>query len=81
MLIYNNEKIINDCLSNLKPLDFTNFTKAFEESSKILENINRNMFFPIIILLTDGLDHYYESTISFIENVSIYFFIIIILYR
>ena len=79
--IDNNEKIIDDCLSKLVPLDFTNFKKAFEESSKILEEIKRNEFYPIIILLTDGLDHYYEETISFIENVSIYFFTIIILYR
>jgi hypothetical protein len=74
--IDNNEKIINDCLSNLVPLDFTNFKIAFEESCKILEEIKSNEFLQIIILLTDGLDHYYEETLSFIENVSIYFFII-----
>jgi hypothetical protein len=78
--IDNNEKIINDCLSNLVPLDWTNFKNAFEESCKILEEIKRNEFLPIIILLTDGLDHYYELTIPFIENVSIYYFLQLLYY-
>ena len=64
-----NEMIINNCLSNLYPGECTNFYNAFKESAKILEKVDRNEFFPIIILLTDGLDHSYESTKPFVENV------------
>ena len=73
-----NEMIINKCLSDLYPENCTNFYNAFNESSKILEKVDRNEFFPIIILLTDGLDHSYESTKPFVEKVRIYIFIIII---
>jgi len=69
----NNEMIINDCLSNLHPDGCTYFSEAFKESNKILEKVDRNEFIPIIILLTDGLDHSYKSTKPYVEKVSIYF--------
>ena len=64
-----NENIVNTCLSNLKPDKCTKFYKAFEESYILLKEINRNEFIPIIILLTDGLDHGYKTTKKYVEKV------------
>ena len=69
------ENIINACLEKLKPDGGTNFYCAFKESSKILDIIDRNEFIPIIILLSDGIDHNYKSTKNFLEKVSKYFII------
>ena len=78
----NSEMIINNCLSNLCPGKCTYFYKAFKESREILEKVDRNEFFPIIILLTDGFDHSFKKTKPFVEKVSIYIFIIILqIYR
>ena len=63
-----NNIILNNCLTKLKPNGATFFIKAFEEAKKILEKIDRTQYFPIIILLTDGLDHKYEETLNFIEK-------------
>ena len=69
------ENIINACLEKLKPDGGTNFYCAFKESSKILDIVDRNEFIPIIILLSDGIDHSYKSTKNFLEKVSKYFII------
>ena len=69
------ENIINTCLEKLNPDGGTNFYCAFKESSKILDIIDRNEFIPIIILLSDGIDHSYKSTKNFLEKVSKYFII------
>ena len=66
------ENIINTCLEKLNPEGGTHFSHAFEESIKILDNIDRNEFIPIIILLSDGIDHDYESTKNFLEKVIYY---------
>ena len=65
----NDEKIINTCLEKLNPDGGTQFSHAFDESTKILDNIDRNEFIPIIILLSDGIDHDYKSTKDFLEKV------------
>ena len=56
----NKENIINTCLLKLKPDGGTRFYNAFKESYNILNNIDRNEFIPIIILLSDGIDHDYK---------------------
>ena len=73
-----NEKIIDTCLSNLKAEGCTYFYHAFKESDILLKEIDRNEFIPIIILLTDGLDHGYKKTKPFVEKVRIYIYNIII---
>ena len=70
------EEIKKSCLQHLIPQGKTYFIQAFKEASKILEkmnnnendNINRRNYNPVIILLTDGLDHNPKETISFLEN-------------
>ena len=74
VLMDNTEEITNNCLSNLNPKGCTNFFSAFKEGFKILKEVDRNEFIPIIILLTDGLDHQYKQTKPFIEEVSIFIF-------
>ena len=64
-----NENITNTCLSKLKAEGYTKFYKAFEESQLILNEIDRNEYIPIIILLTDGLDHGYDKTKSYVKKV------------
>lgn len=63
------ENIINTCLLQLKPNGGTSFYKAFKEGYNILNNVDRNEFIPIIILLSDGIDHDYNSTKKFLEKV------------
>ena len=62
------EHILNKCLSKLKPNGVTCFINAFKKAKNIIENIDRKYLAPIIILLTDGLDHTYKKTIDFIEK-------------
>ena len=62
------DEIKNKCISELKPDGFTLFKNSFEKAKTILDKINRVNYIPIIILLTDGLDHGYEDTIDYIEN-------------
>ena len=66
------DKILNKCFGGLKPNGFTLFEDAFVKAFDLINNQNfdRNEFIPIIILLTDGLDHGHEKTIPFIEEVS-----------
>ena len=54
----------------------TYFLEGLKEGNKILSQINRQKYKPIIILLTDGDDNYKDKTINYIENVSILFIII-----
>ena len=72
-----NETITNICLSNLKPEGGTIFYKAFQESYLILKEIDRNEYIPIIILLTDGIDHGYKKTKPFVEKVRNIFLILL----
>jgi len=67
--VNDNENIINTCISNLKPEGGTKFYKAIKESGNILKEIKRNEYIPIIILLTDGLDHSYDKTKSYVIKV------------
>ena len=59
-----NEEILKNCLTNLNPKGGTFFVNAFKEAKTILEGIDRKEHIPIIILLTDGLDHGFEDTIQ-----------------
>ena len=61
-------KIFSNCLEKLKPEGSTLFMNAFKETKEIIENLDRKEYIPIIILLTDGLDHKHEETIDYIEN-------------
>ena len=63
-----NEEILNNCLTKLNPKGGTHFVNAFKEAKTILEGIDRKELIPIIILLTDGLDHGFEDTIAFLKN-------------
>jgi uncharacterized protein YegL len=62
------DKIKNYCFENLHPSGVTYFIEAFKEAKKILDNIDRNEYIPIIILLTDGLDHKPDETINYLKN-------------
>ena len=60
------ETVIKDnCISKLEPKNYTSFYNAFQKASIILDNIDRKEFIPVIILLSDGLDHEYDKTIKF----------------
>ena len=73
------DRIKDFCFNNLKPGGTTIFTNAFKEAKKILENINRNEYIPVIILLTDGLDDYPNDTINYLkDDVSIFIKLIIL---
>jgi len=63
-----NDEILNNCLTKLNPKGGTYFVNAFKEAKTILEGIDRKEHTPIIILLTDGLDHGYKDTIEFLKN-------------
>lgn len=62
------DRIKEFCFNNLKPSGGTHFLNAFKEAKKILDNINRNEYIPVIILLTDGLDAESENTINYLKN-------------
>jgi len=62
------DNILIEFLSKLKPKNATLFVNAFKEAKLILESINRTEYIPIIILLTDGLDHEHQETINYIKN-------------
>ena len=51
----------------------TEFYLGFKEAEKILSNINRKNYKPVIILLSDGADQKYEETLKIVNRVSIYF--------
>ena len=55
----------------------TFFKCAFKKAFYLISNSNldRNEFIPVIILLTDGLEHGKDETITFVEKIS-YFIII-----
>jgi len=63
-------------LEKLSPNNATSFTDAFVKAFDLIDNqVDRNELKPIIILLTDGLDHTFENTIKFIGEVSHIFII------
>ena len=61
--------ILKNCFEKLKPQGFTLFKKAFEKAYNLISNKNfdKEHFIPVIILLTDGLDHD-EDTIKYIKE-------------
>ena len=61
-------EIIQNCIKKLKPDGSTLFINAFKEAKEIIDNLDRKEFIPMIILLTDGLDHKHEETIKYIKN-------------
>ena len=62
------DRIKEFCFNNLKPSGGTYFINAFKEAKTILDNINRNEYIPVIILLTDGLDGELKKTIEYLKN-------------
>ena len=68
--------ILTECLNKLKPDGYTQFFHAFSKAFNFIvsQDFNRNKFIPVIILLTDGLDHGYEETIPFVKLVSNFFY-------
>ena len=71
------ETILDDCLGILKPNGGTKFLPAFEKAFDLIaeKEINKSELTPVIILLTDGLDHNHKETLSYIEKVSILFYL------
>jgi uncharacterized protein YegL len=70
------EEILKSCFEKLQPNNATSFTDAFVKAFDLIYNqVDRNELKPIIILLTDGLDHNFENTIKFIGEVSHIFII------
>ena len=69
--VENTSIILNECFNKLKPDGCTLFKNAFEKAFNFISNPNfdRNKFIPVIILLTDGLDHGYEETLTYVKNV------------
>jgi uncharacterized protein YegL len=51
----------------------TEFYLGFKEAEKILSNINRKKYKPVIILFSDGADQKPEETYKIVNRVSIYF--------
>ena len=69
---HNQKEIMDSYFEKLKPDGFTKFKDAFEKAYDLIlnSNINRNELIPVIILLTDGLDHGHEETIPYVKKVS-----------
>ena len=69
--------ILEKCYEKLKPKGYTNFKCAFKKAFNLISfpNLDRDEFIPVIILLTDGLDHENEGTLPFVEQVIIYIII------
>ena len=74
-----NDIILNECLTKLEPNDYTKFKPAFEKAFGFIRNPNfdRNKYIPVIILLTDGLDHGHEETIPYVREVNNFFIILL----
>ena len=53
----------------------TYFKKGFEEAGKILLEIDKKIYNPLIILLSDGDDDEPKETIEYCKKVSIFFII------
>ena len=64
------EQIVDECLDKLEPYGQTYFLNAFIAAEHIINSVNRKEIIPIIILLTDGEDHFPQETLTFIDNVS-----------
>ena len=64
------EQIVDECLDKLEPDGQTYFLNAFIAAQHIINSVNRKEIIPIIILLTDGEDHFPQETLTFIDNVS-----------
>ena len=69
------DRIKEFCFNNLNSGGGTCFINGFKKAKDILDNINRNQYIPVIILLTDGYDKAPSETINYLRNdVSIYIY-------
>ena len=68
-----NFNFIQECMQKInKCQGETEFNLGFIEAEKILKEINREKYKPVIILFSDGADQKQEETIEIVERVSIY---------
>ena len=73
---YQDYDFIEECMELFQsPKGSTNFKKGFEEAEKILLEINKENYNPIIILLSDGDDDKPNETIEYVKTVSIFLII------
>ena len=74
-----NDTILINCFSKLSADGYTKFKPAFEKAFNFIRNPNfdRNKYIPVIILLTDGLDHGFEETIPYVREVNNFFIILL----
>ncbi len=74
---YNSNKdfdLIDICLKEIDCKGETEFYRGFIEGEKILSNIDRKKYKPVIILFSDGADQKINETKKIIERVSIFFY-------
>ena len=69
-----NFNLINESMEKIGKCEGeTEFYLGFKEAEKILSNINRKKYKPVIILFSDGADQKPEETFKIVNRVSIYF--------
>ena len=70
---YSTFDFIEGCIGLLRsPQGLTYFKKGFEEAEKILLEIDKDKFNPLIILLSDGDDDEPNETIEYVKDVSLF---------
>ena len=70
-----NINLIEECIKLIGyPRGDTRFIKGFNNAKIILEDIDKNKYNPLIILLSDGDDDKPEETIDYVKEVSKYKF-------
>ena len=83
-IIFNNIKMnfgedfnfINECMNKIgKCIGETDFSLGFIEVEKLLNQMDRKKYKPVIILFSDGEDQKMTQTIEIVKRVSIYFLI------
>ena len=75
----NSMDLIEECMNLIgQPCGYTSFLEGFKKAKDIFTTINKEIFKPVMILLSDGGDHHENETIEYIkENVSNHKFITI----
>ena len=78
----NSMDLIEECMNLIgQPCGYTSFLEGFKKAKDIFTTINKEIFKPVMILLSDGGDHHENETIEYIkENVSNHKFIINIIF-